>query len=405
MRQLKNILHLLNAVAANIYYRFPSRSIQMIGITGTDGKSTTTHLTYHILKEAGKKASMISTVYAKVGGKAYDTGFHVTTPSPWFLQKMIRKAVDAGDDYFVLEVTSHGLDQNRVWGISYDYGVLTNVTHEHLDYHGTYEEYLRTKVKLLQRSKCSIFLAERDPALTRSRKKITFGLRSGDISLQTFPFTTSLPGEYNKLNCLAASAVAREIGIPDGTIRRALKSFTGIEGRMEEIQTGRDFRVIIDFAHTPNAMEQVLKTVRPTISGRLIHVFGCAGLRDHAKRPMMGKISARYADIIVLTEEDTRTERIEDIMEEIKNGMKGNSKFEIRSSKQIQNSKIKKTGKVIYEIPDRQDAVDMAISLAGKGDLVIMTGKGHEKSLCRGTVEYPWSEHEAVRKALGKVKK
>jgi UDP-N-acetylmuramoyl-L-alanyl-D-glutamate--2,6-diaminopimelate ligase len=392
IRALKNIAHLLNAFAACVVYRFPGKKITVIGITGTDGKTTTTHLTYEILKTAGKRVSMVSSVYGLIGGEEFDTGFHVTTPNPWFVQKSLRRAVDSGDDYFVLEVTSHGLDQNRVWGIPFAYGVLTNVTHEHLDYHKTYENYVKTKAKLLARSRVRVVNCEDESysLITSGEKIITYGLQKGDVTFLKFPFTTPLPGEYNKLNCLAASAVAKGLGISDEIIKKALRNFTGITGRFERIDTKRGFDVIIDFAHTPNALINVLSALRAKTKGNIIHIFGCAGLRDQAKRPMMGAASAKYANITIVTEEDYRTEDIDEINKQIEKGY--------REELKAQNSKIKEIK--LLKINNRQDAVNKAISLAKKGDVVIMTGKGHEKSLCRGKVEYPWSEHEAVRTAL-----
>lgn len=394
LRKLKNIVHLSNAILACLYYGFPGRKLAVIGITGTDGKTTTTHLIYGILKTSGKKVSMVSSVYGLIGGREFDTGFHVTTPDPWFVQRSLSEAAKAHDDYFVLEVTSHGLDQNRVWGVPFKIGVLTNITHEHLDYHKTYQKYVQAKAKLLQRSQVVVINREDESfslitnyelRVTNSGKKvITYGLKQGDITLKNFSFITPLPGEYNKMNCLAAASVGRELGIPDDTIRKALKNFSGVTGRFETIKTKKGFDVIVDFAHTPNAIEKVLATIRPMAKGKLIHVFGSASERDYLKRPIMGAASATYADITILTEEDYRKEDVHKIMDEIEQGY-----LKKATSKQK-----------LFKFPNRQDAVNKAISLAKKGDIVILTGKGHEKSLCRGTVEYPWSEHEAVKKAL-----
>ena len=393
-RLVKNIFHLLNAWVACIFYGFPARKLKIIGVTGTDGKTTTTHLTYAILFEAGMNVSMISSVYAQVGGKEYDTGFHVTTPNPWFLQRMLKKAVDHGDTHFVLEVTSHGLDQNRVWGIPFEIGIITNITPEHLDYHRTYDEYARSKIKLLERSKLAVVNREdksykliRNYELRITNKKtnkvISYGLKTGDVTLKKFAFKTTLPGDYNKSNILAAYSAASRLGVYDPVIRTAIAGFTGIIGRYEVIKTKHGFDVIIDFAHTSNGLEQILSTVRKTTKGRLIHVFGCAGLRDFKKRPVMGEISSRIADISVITEEDYRIEDFDSIVEQIKSGMK------------------RKHNVYVYKF--RQEAINYATSRAKPGDVVVLTGKGHEKSLCRGTIEYPWSEHMAVKKALKKL--
>lgn len=403
-QKIKNLYHTSVAVVCAIWFGFPGKKIKVIGITGTDGKTTTTHLTHHILKTAGKKTSMISSVYAEIAGIKYDIGFHVTTPDPWMIQKFLRQAVIAGDEYMVLEVTSHALDQNRVWGIDFEIGVLTNITHEHLDYHQNYPNYVRTKEKLLQMSNVKIINCD-DASFSQldtsvKNTAVTYGKKSGaDITPQTMTFISPLPGEYNEYNCLAAIAVAKEIGINHGIVQKALNSFSGVKGRYEKIKTGTNFEVIIDFAHTPNAIEQLLKTIRPTVKGKLIHVFGSAALRDVTKRPLMGEKSAMYADMMVFTEEDYRTEDVEDIIDHIAKGAKKGGAVEYLIDDAEKALKAKKT--IFLRIPDRQAAIGFAIQkLAKKGDVVVLTGKAHEKSLCRGTVEYPWDEHEAVNKAL-----
>ncbi len=217
------------------------------------------------------------------------------------------------------------------------------------------------------------------------------------MTISSFPFTTQLPGEYNKYNCLAAIAVCKQIGIKDEDIRKGLKSFTGVKGRFEKIANKRGIDIIIDFAHTPNALKQVLSTVKPMVKGRLIHVFGAAGLRDVSKRSFMGTESAKFADLIVLTEEDCRTEDVNQIIDQIALGCinQGAKELQVRQIGQ------KFESPVFFRIPGRLQAINFAINkLAKKGDTVILTGKAHEKSLCRGKVEYPWSEHEAVKQAI-----
>jgi UDP-N-acetylmuramoyl-L-alanyl-D-glutamate--2,6-diaminopimelate ligase len=382
IRWLKGMYHFCVAVASVIYFRFPGRQLTVIGVTGTDGKTTTTSLIYHILKSAGYKVSVITSVHAVIAGKSYDTGFHVTTPNAFWVQKYLREAVDHGDTYMILEVTS------RVIGVPFTIGVLTNVTHEHLDWHKTYEKYLEAKMKLLTASKTVIINRDEQtlymtiaPKL-RSKNLVTYAIhRQATITQKTNPFTTSLPGEFNRYNCLAAIATATTLGISKSVITKAMKNFEGVPGRMEVVRT-KPYKVIIDFAHTPNAIENALKTVRQMTKGRLIHVFGSAGLRDTTKRPYMGKASATYADMIVLTEEDYRTENVETIMDEIASGIP--------------------VYKDVHRFSNRMEAITFALSQAKKSDTVMITGKGHEKSLCRGTVEYPWSDQDAVRKALKK---
>lgn len=387
---LKGLYHLLVAGFALVRFGFPGRKLTVIGVTGTDGKTTTTSLIYEILKTAGVKTSMISSVHAVIGGKSYDTGFHVTTPNAYWVQKYLRNAYDNGDTHMVLEVTSHGLAQHRVFGIPFAVGVITNVTHEHLDWHKTFARYLQTKLSLLSRSHIAVI--NRDEAelyneamrvLHRGKRIITYGIRrEAKITPQTFPFKTKLPGEFNRYNCLAAIAATSALGIPQKTIREAIARFSGVTGRMDVVTTS-PFTVIVDFAHTPNALDRALKTARKMTKKRLIHVFGSAGLRDHSKRPLMGKAASMYDDVIILTEEDYRTESVEQIMDEIAQGIASN--------------------KETHRYPNRRDALKYAFSVAKPGDLVIITGKGHEQSLCRGTKEYPWNDSKEARKLLEKL--
>jgi len=351
-QKLKNIYHLCQAIIANIIYGFPSRKLKVIGITGTDGKTTTTHLITHILKTAGKKVSFVSSIVAE--------GFHVTTPNSFALQKLLKESADNHDQYFVLETTSHALDQNRVWGIKYEIGLITNITHEHLDYHKTYEDYTKTKLKLLKMAKIGI---ENTDKIADMIKKIP------NLTL------------FNQRNYSSAYIVCKRLGISDKEILKAMMTFELPKGRVDLVYD-KNFKVIIDFAHTPNALLQLLPEIRKKYlsnNGRLIHVFGSAGSRDITKRSLMGKISGKYSDLIILTEEDYRTEDLKKICLQIALGIK-NKSYEI--------------------ILDRQQAINKAVKIAKKGDVVVLTGKAHEKSLCRGKIEHPWDEYEAVKKAL-----
>ena len=377
MQKLKNIYHLLQAIIANIFYGFPSRKLKVIGVTGTDGKTTTTHLIYHILKSAGKRVSMISTVYGKIGDKEYDIGLHTTTPDPFLVQKLLRKAVNHGDEYFVLETTSHALDQNRVYGIGFFIGVITNITHEHLDYHKTYEKYVKAKAKLLLNSKFCVINANdqsfnRLKQILKNKKVISYSSKDFKIIKDLSNLT-----DFNRYNYLAAYTVCKNCGMPGKEILAAMRTFKLPPGRMELVYN-KDFKVIIDFAHTPNAFKNVLPEIRKLYlkkNGRLIHVFGAAGLRDASKRSLMGKASSKYADVIILTEEDYRTEDPQVICSSIAQG--------------IEN-------KPVFTIINRQKAIKKAIQTARKNDVILLTGKSHEKSLCRGKKEFPWDERKAV---------
>lgn len=380
---------MLIAILAIIWFRFPSRKLTVIGVTGTDGKTTTASLIYAILKKAGIKASLITSVNAVVAGKTYDTGFHVTTPGAWWVQKYLREAIDHHETHMVLEVTSHALSQYRVFGVRFAVGVITNVTHEHLDWHKTYDHYLNTKLKLLRKAKIAILnrdeaeVYNKAVARLRHKKFITYGIRrEALVNPQTFRFKSPLLGNFNRYNCLAAIAAVYVLNIPRKIILATVSEFSGVAGRME-VLLGKPFRVIVDFAHTPNALTQVLKTIRPTTQGRLIHIFGSAGLRDYTKRPLMGHASAEFADIIILTEEDYRTEDVNKIIDEIASGIPPE--------------------KAVYRYPDRGAAIKFALEQARPGDTVIITGKGHEQSLCRGKIEYPWSDQKETRKILRKL--
>ncbi len=409
-QEIKNIYHLGIAILANLFYGFPSKKIRVIGVTGTDGKTTTTSLIYHILNTAGVNASMVTSVGAVINGKNYDVGFHVTTPSSFAIQRFLAKAAcpsklkersGVGNPssrvaprlpFLVLETTSHALDQYRVFGIDFEVGVLTNVSHEHLDYHKTYENYVKTKVKLLKIAKIAIVNRDdesygmiKDEGLMIKDKVrlVTYGLnKNSDVNPKTFPFKTNLIGEFNVYNSLAAIAACKALKISDEDIRRGLKSFKPPLGR-EDIVYDKNFKVMIDFAHTPNAFDQILKSIHPSIKGRLIHVFGSAGQRDASKRPLMGELSSKYADVIILTAEDPRSEKISKIMDDIFSGIQ-NSKFKIQN---------------LLRIEDRKKAIETAIRMARKGDFILVTGKSHEKSMNYGHGEVAWDEYGVVRDA------
>jgi len=401
-QKLKNIFHLFQAVAANIWYGFPSRSIKVIGVTGTDGKTTSTHLIYHILKNCGKRVSMISTIYAQVGTKIFDTGFHTTTPNSFQIQKLLRLAVDNKDDYFVLETTSHRLDQNSLWGVFFEVSLITNITHEHLDYHKTYEKYLETKVKIINLSKISLLNRDDESyplILKRIKKQIikTYSLKEkSDFSVdykQIYSYIT----KYNSYNYLGAHSVCEILGLSKDKIIRSLIDFKLPKGRLEVVYDG-EYKIIVDFAHTPNAISEVLKSVRNKYfidkqRGKLIHIFGSAGLRDSSKRYFMGCASGTYSDIVILTEEDYRNENPYKICEQIADGLQEKS-FTIKESNLIEQNDKKKYTIMIK----RNEAITKAISLALPGDVLVITGKGHEMSICRGKREFPWNDIDYVKK-------
>jgi len=410
IRFLKNLFHLGIAGVATAFYGFPAKSLTVIGITGTSGKTTTAHLIYGILALAGEKVSIISSVNAIINGKTYDTGFHVTTPNPIQLQRFMREATNGGSKYIIIEMTSHAIDQYRVWGTSVDIALVTNITHEHLDYHKTFDKYKEIKAKILARAKYCI-LNKDDPTFNFLKKKSngeiwTFSIDGqADVTASTISLKSGLLGRFNLANCLAAATVGKILKIDEEIISKAISGFLGVPGRMEEVKNPNNMRIIIDFAHKPDALLAALEAAREITEKKLIVVFGCAGGRDKLKRPMMGEIAAQNADFTVLTAEDPRTEDVRKIIDEIARGC---LKEKIKEADRVDKEpKILKNGmKYFWRIPDRQEAINFAVrKLASSGDLVLICGKGHEKSMCWGNIEHPWDEFKAVRKALyGTVK-
>lgn len=407
IRKIKNIGHLFLAVVANIIFCWPSRKIKVIGITGTDGKTTTTHLVYHSLKSAGKKVSMISSVYAKIGNIEYETGLHTTTPHAFTIQRFLKKAVKNGDEYFVLETTAHGIDQNRVWGIPFEIGLITNITHEHIqshkgyDYFKSLDVYCQVKSNLLLQSKKAIlnkddrFYDRLQQLLSKKNIKIkTFGLNHQSDYMWKNTFVTSLVGDFQKYNILAAYAVCQNLGITDIEFETALSTFVLPPGRFNII-INQPIRVIIDFAHTIHGLDNFLSTVKKEYAHKnlLIHVFGSAGQRDFIKRSMMGEVSGEWCDKVILTEEDYRDEDPMSICREIAKGL------EKKGFTYVSPHALSRFKRKVYTICiDREKAIKSALRCARKGDTIVITGKGHEKSLCRGNKEIPWDEKKIILK-------
>ncbi len=418
--------HLPVAFFANLVNFWPSRKLKIIGVTGTDGKTSTSHILYNLLKDAGHETALISTISVKVGSEEVSTGLHVTSPSSWKLQKILRGMVLKNVEYVVLETTSHGLDQNRFWGVNFEIGVLTNVTNEHLDYHKTWENCLESKAILLKNSK-AVILNKDDSSyqnlrkITKNKKTITYSISEDAdfkatgmvVSLektkfnlknnnQLIPLVSPLIGRFNVSNQLAAIAAARYLNIDYKIIVKSLKNMTGILGRLEFIPNSKKIKIIVDFAHTPNALKNTLTLLGKFVKKgqRLIVIFGAAGLRDKYKREEMGAIAGRLSDFAILTSEDPRTESPKKIISQIGRGCKksGMTKLGIAKNKDVKKKIIKKG---YFSVVNRQDAINFAIrKLARPHDFIITCGKGHERSMCSGTTEYPWSEHNAIRIAL-----
>lgn len=394
---IKKIYWYLRALLANIWYGFPSKKITLIGVTGTDGKTTTTSMIYQVLRACGKKVSYITTVEAYVAGVSYDTGFHVTTPDPFFVQKMISAAVKNGDQYFVLETTSHAIDQLRVMGCEYKIAALTNITHEHLDYHKTFEKYAKAKLSLINNAEMAVVSIDsstfyRYKKMVRS-SKVWYSSIEKEVDftwseLRKLGISNTFPG-FERRNMTVAFGVCKLLGLPPKKIVGALNLFVRVKGRFDFfVRKNRQF--LIDFAHTPYAFKELFAAIMSTLTyDRIIHVFGCAGLRDHSKRPMMGEVAGLHADIIIFTEEDYRTEDINSILADVEVGIKKNKKHAI--------------DKTYLLVPDRYSAIEKAVKMATKKDLIVLTGKAHEKSLCRGNTEYAWDEYAAVEDVMAKI--
>jgi UDP-N-acetylmuramoyl-L-alanyl-D-glutamate--2,6-diaminopimelate ligase len=386
---------LLRGLAGELQYGFPAKQLKIIAITGTDGKTTSSTLMYHVLKAAGKKVALVTTVAAYIGDEEIDTGFHVTTPDAGDVQRFLAKMVELGIEYVVLEATSHGMYQHRLWGIYPEIAGFTNITHEHLDYHVTYDEYVAAKA-LLARSARHIVINADDSSSYRELKR-QLANRSTDI--HAYSKSDRLPPAvskainarfdqpYNQMNARLVYTIAKLMKVEDKAFTAGLREFPGVPGRMQEVGKVKNIKVIVDFAHTPNSLESALQSLRKELKqskskGRIIAVFGCAGLRDVQKRPMMGRIGAELADLAIFTAEDPRTEDVWSIIRQMKSDL---GTFHNK----------------VVTIADRKEAITYAIQhVAKSGDIIGIFGKGHEKSMSFGTVEYPWSDLTAAQEAL-----
>ncbi len=399
---------------------FPARKLRVIGVTGTDGKTTTSSMIHHLLSKAGIKTGMISTVNALIGDQELDTGFHVTTPDAPDIQRYMRMMVDAGISHCVLECTSHGLAQGRVIAADIDIAVITNITHEHLDYHGSLQAYVQAKGMLIEALALTprkrignprLAVLNKDDEHYAYTKRLAPGkivsysrINEADIFAdkidnkpEALRFNAHIGDEchavhspmiglFNVSNSLAAlCATVPGLGLDAAKACSDMSSLPTVPGRMEVINMGQNFTAIVDFAHTPNALARSLETIRLMSPGKLIAVYGSAGLRDREKRRMMPKVSIAGADISILTAEDPRTESLDGILEDM-------------AQAAIEAGGVE--GESFYRVPDRGDAIRLGISLAEAGDTVVALGKGHEQSMCFIETEYLWDDRTAMRAAL-----
>ncbi len=405
--------HLVESVAFNVVNGFPGRGLTVIGVTGTNGKTTTAFMIHRMLQSAGYKTGLMTTVAWGVGEDIKPQIHHYTNvPVPELMQRLkVMRA--ARVDYLVMEITSQALAQNRAWGVPFSVAVLTNVTHEHLDYHRTFERYRDAKRKLFKLTngnhsglRTGIVNAEdRSAELFAGdvEHAVLYGVSKGDLRATKVDMKPSgssytaqmgddayavrchLPGSFNIANSLAAVGVGRVLGLSQHQIEQGIAALKGVEGRMTRVDEGQAFDVIVDYAHTPDSFEKLFKDLKPVVAGRLIVMFGSAGRRDEAKRATQGELAGRYADEVVLTEEDDRDRDGLAILDEIAAGA------ELAG---------KKRQKDLFLVHDRTEAISFTLKRARIGDTVLLLGKGHEKTIERANGENAWDEIGATRAAL-----
>ena len=396
------------ADAAAAWFDHPSQKLHVIGVTGTDGKTTTCFLAAAVLRAAGRRPGLVGTVEVGIGDDRMANENRNTTPEALELQALLADMVEAGNDSVVMEATSHGLAQARTRGVKFDVGVLTNLTSEHLEFHGSLESYRAAKALLFQQVPISILNAD-DPSFeyfgsAAGGRVITYGVDSDtdvrasaidprpngtaftvDVGDWSGRVDLQLPGSFNVHNALAVVALASAEGIDLDLAARALGEVGGVPGRMEAVDLGQPFGVIVDYAHTADSLAKVLHVLRPLARQRVIAVFGSAGERDPTKRPAMGRASAELADITIVTDEDPRLEDPHLINEAIAEGARAAGA---------------RDGETLFVIDDRTAAIRHAIGLAYDGDVVLLAGKGHEKTIIYGTEGRWWDEKEVARRAL-----
>lgn len=404
------------------FYDYPAQSLCTIGITGTDGKTTTSNLISTILETAGRRTGLMTTANFKICGQEWENATRQSTLEALEVQQFLRRLLDADGTHAVIEATSHGLALRRVHGCDFDVGVITNITSEHLDFHHTLDGYRRAKARLFEmlnpmRNKglgsTSIAILNRDDVSYEVLKPycrvpiLDYGIdtpatvRALDVELRADGtrfrvvlsgieqlIETRLVGRFNISNCLAAIATTYSQGITLSAIAQGLANATGVTGRMESIDEGQAFTVIVDYAHTPDSLQKVLATLRPLTQGKLIVVFGSAGERDVQKRSIMGRVAARMADFFVITDEDPREENREQILRAIAGGAEAEGKRQERD---------------FLCIADRTEAIAAAFVYAQAGDTVLLAGKGHEQSIIIGREKLPWDDRRVAREQLKKL--
>lgn len=396
--------HFAQSVAAGFKYHWPGKKLRVIGVTGTNGKTTTCFMVWHMLNQAGFKTGLMTTVAWGVDKLTPELG-HMTTVDSFTLNQRIATIASTGAEFLVLEITSHALAEFRTLGIPIEIAVFTNLTHEHLDYHKTITRYRNAKGKLFSHAKFSILNADDKATLyykTISKKYITYGIKNGKYRAKNIKLATSgvkyscgdinietqIPGEFNVYNSLAAALVGKQLGLSNQQIESGIKSLDAVEGRMNIIDEGQPFTVIVDYAHAPDAIEKVFDSVAGH-KGKIISVHGGAGRRDPSTRPIRGAILAKYSDIVIITEDDSRDEDPEKIAAGFIEGA-------------VKQGKV--LGKDLIKELDRKKAITIALEKAKPGDLVLVLGKGHEKTILRADGPHDFEDIKVVRNLLKKMK-
>ncbi len=402
--------HLGRAVSANLKHGRPARDLKVIGVTGTNGKTTTCHFITSILEAAGYKVGMSTTARFKIGDRAWDNDQNMTVTDPDKLQALLKDMKTAQVDWVVLEITSHALTQRRVWGIPIHTAVMTNLTQDHLDYHQTMDQYAAAKAKLFKVAKHNAVLNHDDEwfnyfAQISPQHKFSYGVSSdADVRLlkanlkaagskimisygheadNQLVIELNLTGKFNVYNALAAATVGLALELSPKHIQQGLQALTAVPGRMEAVEAGQAFSVLVDYAHTPDAMRNLFETLRPLTRGRLIAVFGATGDRDKTKRPLMGSLAARVCDVVIVTDDDPYTEDPATIRKEVLVGTnQAHSKAEIT------------------EIGDRHDAIARAFQMASPADTVAILGLGHQHYRVVGDQKEPWDDRAVAKKLL-----
>jgi len=387
---LLSFYHFFLSFLGALIYNFPSKKLTLIGVTGTNGKTTTTEMIAAIFEKAGKRIALLNSIRFKIGEKEEINTLRMTMPGRFFIQRFLKKATKEGCEYAIIEVTSEGIKQHRHRFLDFKVAVFTNLAPEHIEAHGSFEKYREAKLKLFEATKeihvINIEDGNADYFLKiPAKKKITFGLEKGDFNLKNTEIKIQIPGKFNLYNALAAFSVAKTLGIDEEIIKEALREFKGVPGRMEEV-ISKPFKVIVDYAFTPNALEKVYQTLRnmqyEIPNTRLICVLGaCGGGRDKWKRPVLGEIAARYCDEVIVTNEDPYDEDPWKIIEQVASGAKEKAR----------------------KILDRREAIREALKLAKEGDIVVITGKGAEPSIVEKGKKIPWDDRKVVKEEFEKL--